>query len=61
MIYLNLLQHVPRRHPVAFRARLKGRGARGNFHWRTPMMHFMTSSLIKFVLLIRNILVWFFW
>jgi len=42
------------------RAGLKSRGARGNFHWRAPMTHFMTSSLIKFVLLIRNVLVCFF-
>jgi len=25
------------------RAGLKGRGARGNFHWRAPMTYFVTS------------------
>jgi len=28
---------------------LKGREARGNFHWRTPMAYFITSSFVKFV------------
>jgi len=31
------------------RAGLKGRGARGNFHWWAPMTYFMTSSFVKFV------------
>ena len=29
------------------RAGLKGRGARGNFPWRAPMMYFMTLSFVK--------------
>ena len=28
---------------------LKGRGARGNFHWRAPMTYFITSSFGRFV------------
>ena len=44
-----------------FRAGLKGRGVRGNFHWRAPMTYFMTSSFVKFTFsLICNILVCFF-
>jgi len=43
------------------RARLKGRGARGNFHWRAPMTYVMTSLFVKFMFsLIRNIIVRFF-
>ena len=34
---------------VAGRAGLKGRGAKGNFHWRAPVTHSMTSSFVKFV------------
>jgi len=45
----------------AIRAGLKGRGARGNFHWRTPMTYFMTSSFVKVMFsLICNVLVCFF-
>jgi len=42
------------------RAGLKGRGARVSFHWRAPMTYFMTSSFVKFFLLIRNVLICFF-
>jgi len=46
---------------AASRAGLKGRGARGNFHWRAPMTYFMTSSFVKFMFsLIRNVLLCFF-
>ena len=41
-----------------YQGRIKGRGARGNFHWRGPDAHFMTSSFEKFLIsLICNILV----
>ena len=46
---------------VKRRAGLKGRGARGNFYCRAPMMYFMTSYFVKItLLLIRNVLVCFY-
>jgi len=39
-------------------SRIKGKGARDNFHRRAPMTYAMTSSFVKFMfLLIRNIIV----
>ena len=32
-----------------YQSRIKGWGARGNFHWRAPMTYFVTSSFVKFV------------
>jgi len=42
-------------------SRIKGQGARGNFHWRAPMTYFMTSSFVKCMFSqIGNVLVCFF-
>jgi len=31
---------------IVTRPGLKGKGARGNFHWKVPMTHFMMSSFV---------------